>query len=107
MQLLSPRAEVRLLLCGGSGLLKHARLQHIALALRSLLVLEMRDVQVGGPGRLAGACLPCPAVLHVPRPCISACSVPRAPAAPRAGSACCPSTPATPSYSTAARWALA
>jgi hypothetical protein len=55
VQLLSPRAEVRLLLCGGTGLLKHARLQHIALALRSLLVLEMRDVQVSGAARLPAA----------------------------------------------------
>ncbi len=47
MRLLAPRAELRLLLCGGSSLVDSTRLSFLGEALRALLVMEARGLQVG------------------------------------------------------------
>lgn len=46
MRLLAPRAELRLLLTGGSGLVDSTRLSFLGEALRALLVMEARGLQV-------------------------------------------------------------
>ncbi|GAX77467.1 hypothetical protein CEUSTIGMA_g4911.t1 [Chlamydomonas eustigma] len=46
LRLLAPRAEVRLLLCGGSSLVDSHRLSFLGEALRALLVLETRNARL-------------------------------------------------------------
>lgn len=46
VRLLAPRAELRMLICGGSSLIDPARLSFLGEALRALLVLEARALQV-------------------------------------------------------------
>ncbi len=54
MRLLAPRAELRLLVCGSSALIDPARLSFLGEALRALLVLEARTLQVGVLGAHLG-----------------------------------------------------
>eukprot|EP00798_Chlamydomonas_sp_ICE-L_P000459 gene459-1865_t len=46
IRLLAPRAELRLLLCGGSDLIESAKLSYMGEAMRALLVMEMRSVKL-------------------------------------------------------------
>ncbi|KAG2498011.1 hypothetical protein HYH03_004269 [Edaphochlamys debaryana] len=48
VRLLAPRAELRLLLCGGSGLIDSVRLSFLGEALRGLLVMEARGLTLTG-----------------------------------------------------------
>jgi hypothetical protein len=47
IRLLAPRAELRLLLTGSAALIDGQKLSYLGEALRALLVLEMRGLQVG------------------------------------------------------------
>lgn len=50
LRLLAPRAELRLLLCGGSSLIDSHKLSFLGEALRALLIMETRNVTVSARG---------------------------------------------------------
>lgn len=61
LRLLAPRAELRLLLCGGSSLIDSHKLSFLGEALRAMLIMETRNATVSK----AGPAVCCRAMLYV------------------------------------------
>ena len=59
LRLLAPRAEVRLLLCGGTSLIDGHKLCYLGEAVRAMLVLEARRLEVGTGGSVGLRPGPC------------------------------------------------
>lgn len=52
VRLLAPKAELKLLVCGGASAIDAARLSYLGEALRALLLMEMRLLEVRSICRL-------------------------------------------------------